>query len=157
MDFKVQNEDVLNDKLKDALAMVEESQRTKVSESLKAESLAMQLNEALAELETAKTKMVRDRLLLSMQDHSAVRTRGSEMGEGRGRRGRGGGEMVPGPHAAAEALGQMSLPRGPSCDCRMLSSLVSAHQTPAAPSPQLGQPKLTSDFAKRMWVSQAKH
>ncbi|XP_070260242.1 forkhead-associated domain-containing protein 1 isoform X7 [Myotis yumanensis] len=58
MDFKVQKEDVLNDKLKDALAMVEESQRTKVSESLKAESLAMKLNEALAELETAKTKMI---------------------------------------------------------------------------------------------------
>uniref|UniRef100_G1PE44 Forkhead associated phosphopeptide binding domain 1 n=1 Tax=Myotis lucifugus TaxID=59463 RepID=G1PE44_MYOLU len=58
MDFKVQQEDVLNDKLKDALAMVEESQRTKVSESLKAESLAMKLNEALAELETAKTKMI---------------------------------------------------------------------------------------------------
>lgn len=80
MDIKVQKEDVLNDKLKDALAMVEESQRTKVSERLRAESLAVKLNEALAELETAKTKMVRDRLLLSMQDHSAVRTRGSEMG-----------------------------------------------------------------------------
>nr|KAF6378095.1 forkhead associated phosphopeptide binding domain 1 [Myotis myotis] len=58
MDIKVQKEDVLNDELKDALAMVEESQRTKVSESLKAESLAVQLNEALAELETAKTKMI---------------------------------------------------------------------------------------------------
>ncbi|EPQ20214.1 Forkhead-associated domain-containing protein 1 [Myotis brandtii] len=58
MDFKVQKEDVLNDQLKDALAMVEESQRTKESESLKAESLAMKLNEALAELETAKTKMI---------------------------------------------------------------------------------------------------
>lgn len=81
MDLKVQKEDVLKDKLNDALAMVEESQRTKVSENLKAESLAMKLNEALAELETAKTKMVRDRLLLWMQDHSAVRMRGSEMGE----------------------------------------------------------------------------
>ncbi|ELK27976.1 Forkhead-associated domain-containing protein 1 [Myotis davidii] len=58
MDIKVQKEDILNDKLKDALAMVEESQRTKVSESLKAESLAVKLNEALAELETAKTKMI---------------------------------------------------------------------------------------------------
>ncbi|KAK1340474.1 hypothetical protein QTO34_019044 [Cnephaeus nilssonii] len=58
MDVKVQKEDVLNNKLNDALAMVEESQRTKASESLKAESLAMKLNEALAELETAKTKMI---------------------------------------------------------------------------------------------------
>lgn len=90
MDIKVQKEDVLNDKLKDALAMVEESQRTKVSERLRAESLAVKLNEALAELETAKTKMVRDRLLLSMQDHSAVRTRGSEMGRA-GAAGAGGG------------------------------------------------------------------
>ncbi|XP_054577194.1 forkhead-associated domain-containing protein 1 isoform X6 [Eptesicus fuscus] len=58
MDVKVQKEDVLNNKLNEALAMVEESQRTKASESLKAESLAMKLNEALAELETAKTKMI---------------------------------------------------------------------------------------------------
>ncbi|CAK6440633.1 unnamed protein product [Pipistrellus nathusii] len=58
MDLKGQKEDVLNNKLKDALALVEESQRTKAAESLKAESLAMKLNEALAELETAKTKMV---------------------------------------------------------------------------------------------------
>nr|KAF6381976.1 forkhead associated phosphopeptide binding domain 1 [Pipistrellus kuhlii] len=58
MDLKAQKEDVLNNKLKDALALVEESQRTKAAESLKAESLAMKLNEALAELETAKTKMI---------------------------------------------------------------------------------------------------
>lgn len=70
MDLKAQKEDVLNNKLKDALALVEESQRTKAAESLKAESLAMKLNEALAELETAKTKMVRGRLLLSAQGHS---------------------------------------------------------------------------------------
>ena len=38
--------------------MVQETQKTKTAESLRAESLAMKLNETLAELETAKTKMV---------------------------------------------------------------------------------------------------
>ncbi|XP_073759421.1 forkhead-associated domain-containing protein 1 isoform X2 [Callorhinus ursinus] len=58
IDLKVQKEDVLNNKLKDALAMVEETQKTKTAESLRAESLTMKLNETLAELETAKTKML---------------------------------------------------------------------------------------------------
>lgn len=54
----MQKEDVLNNKLNDALAMIEEIQKTKRAESLKAESLSMKLNETLAELETARTKMV---------------------------------------------------------------------------------------------------
>lgn len=54
----MQKEDVLNNKLNDALAMIEEIQKTKMAESLKAESLSMKLNETLAELETARTKMV---------------------------------------------------------------------------------------------------
>ncbi|XP_040327454.1 forkhead-associated domain-containing protein 1 [Herpailurus yagouaroundi] len=57
IDLKVQKEDVLNNKLNDALAMIEEIQKTKMAESLKAESLSMKLNETLAELETARTKM----------------------------------------------------------------------------------------------------
>ncbi|XP_036901072.1 forkhead-associated domain-containing protein 1 isoform X3 [Sturnira hondurensis] len=58
IDLKVQKEDVLNNKLNDALAVVEETQKTKVAESLKAESLGMKLSETLTELETARTKMV---------------------------------------------------------------------------------------------------
>ncbi|XP_053754909.1 forkhead-associated domain-containing protein 1 isoform X4 [Panthera pardus] len=58
IDLKVQREDVLNNKLNDALAMIEETQKTKVAESLKAESLTVKLNETLAELETARTKMI---------------------------------------------------------------------------------------------------
>lgn len=77
MDLKVQKEDVLNNKLNDALAMVEETQKTKTAESRKAENLAMKLNETLAELETAKTKTVRGRRsVLWMRDHSAPRIRG---------------------------------------------------------------------------------
>ncbi|XP_037380360.1 forkhead-associated domain-containing protein 1-like, partial [Talpa occidentalis] len=38
--------------------MLEETQKAKMSESLKAEGLALKLKETLAELETAKTKMV---------------------------------------------------------------------------------------------------
>lgn len=59
----MQKEDILNDKLNDALAMVEKTQKTKTAESLKAESLTMKLSETLAELETAKTKMVSQCLL----------------------------------------------------------------------------------------------
>ncbi|XP_029083776.1 forkhead-associated domain-containing protein 1 isoform X3 [Monodon monoceros] len=58
IDLKMQKEDILNDKLNDALAMVEKTQKTKTAESLKAESLTMKLSETLAELETAKTKMI---------------------------------------------------------------------------------------------------
>ena len=54
----MQKEDILNNKLNDALAMLEKAQKTKMAESLKAENLTMKLNETLAELETAKTKMV---------------------------------------------------------------------------------------------------
>ncbi|XP_037002021.2 forkhead-associated domain-containing protein 1 [Artibeus jamaicensis] len=58
IDLKVQKEDVLNNKLNDALAVVEETRKTKAAESLKAESLGMKLSETLTELETARTKMV---------------------------------------------------------------------------------------------------
>ncbi|XP_004679394.1 PREDICTED: forkhead-associated domain-containing protein 1 [Condylura cristata] len=58
IDLKEQKEGVLNNKLKDALAMVEETQKAKMTESLKAEGLTIKLKETLAELETAKTKMV---------------------------------------------------------------------------------------------------
>ncbi|XP_032509664.1 forkhead-associated domain-containing protein 1 isoform X2 [Phocoena sinus] len=58
IDLKMQKEDILNDKLNDALAMVEKTQKTKTAESLKAESLTTKLSETLAELETAKTKMI---------------------------------------------------------------------------------------------------
>ncbi|XP_054397305.1 forkhead-associated domain-containing protein 1 isoform X13 [Pongo abelii] len=69
LELKEQKEDVLNNKLSDALAMVEETQKTKATESLKAESLALKLNETLAELETTKTKMitVEERLILQQK------------------------------------------------------------------------------------------
>lgn len=38
--------------------MAEKAQQTKTAESLKTESLTLKFNETLAELETAKTKMV---------------------------------------------------------------------------------------------------
>ncbi|XP_054293436.1 forkhead-associated domain-containing protein 1 isoform X7 [Pongo pygmaeus] len=69
LELKEQKEEVLNNKLSDALAMVEETQKTKATESLKAESLALKLNETLAELETTKTKMitVEERLILQQK------------------------------------------------------------------------------------------
>ncbi|XP_014639371.1 PREDICTED: forkhead-associated domain-containing protein 1 [Ceratotherium simum simum] len=69
IDLKVQKEDVLSNKLNNALAMVEETQKTKTAESLKAESLTMKLNDTLAELETAKTKMImmEERIQLQQQ------------------------------------------------------------------------------------------
>lgn len=65
----MQKEDILNDKLNDALAMVEKTQKTKTAESLKAESLTTKLSETLAELETAKMKMV-SQCLLGMGEFS---------------------------------------------------------------------------------------
>lgn len=53
-----QKEDILNDKLNDTLAMVEEAERMKTAESRKAETLALKLDETVAELEKTKTKMV---------------------------------------------------------------------------------------------------
>ncbi|XP_036770197.2 forkhead-associated domain-containing protein 1 [Manis pentadactyla] len=58
IDFQAQKEENLNNKLNDALAMVEETQKSKMAESLKAECLTLKLNETVAELETAKTKIV---------------------------------------------------------------------------------------------------
>uniref|UniRef100_A0A2K5E8F8 Forkhead associated phosphopeptide binding domain 1 n=1 Tax=Aotus nancymaae TaxID=37293 RepID=A0A2K5E8F8_AOTNA len=74
MELKEQKQDILNNKLSDALAMVEETQKTKTTESLKAESLALQLNETLAELETAKTKMImmENQLILQQQRVKAL-------------------------------------------------------------------------------------
>uniref|UniRef100_A0A2K6M8U3 Forkhead associated phosphopeptide binding domain 1 n=1 Tax=Rhinopithecus bieti TaxID=61621 RepID=A0A2K6M8U3_RHIBE len=74
LELKEQKEDVLNNKLSDALAMVEETQKTKATESLKAESLALKLNETLAELETTKTKMIlmEERLILQQKTVKAV-------------------------------------------------------------------------------------
>uniref|UniRef100_A0A8I3MDE1 Forkhead associated phosphopeptide binding domain 1 n=2 Tax=Canis lupus familiaris TaxID=9615 RepID=A0A8I3MDE1_CANLF len=75
IDLKGQREDILNKKLNDALAMVQETQKTKTAESLRAESLAMKLNETLAELETAKTKMLvmEERIQLQQQAVKALR------------------------------------------------------------------------------------
>ncbi|XP_070108846.1 forkhead-associated domain-containing protein 1 isoform X11 [Equus caballus] len=74
IDLKEQKEDVLTNKLNNALAVVEETQKTKMAESLKAESLAMKLNEALAELEMAKTKviMMGEQLQLQQQTVKAL-------------------------------------------------------------------------------------
>uniref|UniRef100_A0A0D9S8I8 Forkhead associated phosphopeptide binding domain 1 n=1 Tax=Chlorocebus sabaeus TaxID=60711 RepID=A0A0D9S8I8_CHLSB len=74
LELKEQKEDVLSNKLSDALAMVEETQKTKATESLKAESLALKLNETLAELETTKTKMIlmEERLILQQKTVRAV-------------------------------------------------------------------------------------
>ncbi|CAH7442986.1 forkhead-associated domain-containing protein 1 [Phodopus roborovskii] len=74
IESKGQKEDILNSKLNDALAMVEETQRMKTAESLKAESLALKLNETLAELETTKTKMIilEERLKLQQQSMKAL-------------------------------------------------------------------------------------
>ncbi|KAM4871600.1 forkhead-associated domain-containing protein 1 isoform 2-T2 [Thomomys bottae] len=74
IELKGEKETMLNNKLNDALAMVEETQQTKTAESLKAESLALKLNETLAELETAKTKMIvmEERLRLQQQAMKAL-------------------------------------------------------------------------------------
>uniref|UniRef100_A0A8C0CTK6 Forkhead associated phosphopeptide binding domain 1 n=1 Tax=Balaenoptera musculus TaxID=9771 RepID=A0A8C0CTK6_BALMU len=70
IDLKMQKEDILNNKLNDALAMVEKTQKTKTAESLKAESLTMKLSETLAELETAKTKMIMMEERMQLQQHT---------------------------------------------------------------------------------------
>uniref|UniRef100_A0A8C8ZGA7 Forkhead associated phosphopeptide binding domain 1 n=1 Tax=Prolemur simus TaxID=1328070 RepID=A0A8C8ZGA7_PROSS len=69
IELKGQKEDVLNNKLSDALAVVEETRKTQTADSLRAESLAMQLHETLAELEATKTKMIlmEERMLLHQQ------------------------------------------------------------------------------------------
>uniref|UniRef100_A0A452S0R8 Forkhead associated phosphopeptide binding domain 1 n=1 Tax=Ursus americanus TaxID=9643 RepID=A0A452S0R8_URSAM len=74
IDLKVQKEDILNSKLNDTLAMVEEAQKTKTAESQRAESLTMKLNETLAELETTKTKMLimEERIQLQQQTVKAL-------------------------------------------------------------------------------------
>ncbi|XP_047584210.1 forkhead-associated domain-containing protein 1 isoform X2 [Lutra lutra] len=74
IDLKVQKEGVLNNKLNDALAMVEETQKSKTAESLRAENLSMKLNETLAELETTKAKMLvmEERIQLQQQTVKAL-------------------------------------------------------------------------------------
>lgn len=58
IELKEQREDTLNNKLKDALAMAEDAQQMKATESHRADKLALKLKETLEELETTKTKMV---------------------------------------------------------------------------------------------------
>uniref|UniRef100_A0A2K6FEC0 Forkhead associated phosphopeptide binding domain 1 n=1 Tax=Propithecus coquereli TaxID=379532 RepID=A0A2K6FEC0_PROCO len=74
IELKGQKEDVLNNKLSDALAVVAETRKTQTANSLRAESLAVQLHETLAELETAKTKMIvmEERMLLHQQTVKAL-------------------------------------------------------------------------------------
>ncbi|XP_073089340.1 forkhead-associated domain-containing protein 1 isoform X7 [Manis javanica] len=70
IDFQAQKEENLNNKLHDALAMVEETQKSKMAESLKAERLTLKLNETVAELETAKTKIVTMEEQAQLQRHT---------------------------------------------------------------------------------------
>ncbi|XP_031235215.1 forkhead-associated domain-containing protein 1 isoform X2 [Mastomys coucha] len=74
IELKGQKEDVLNNKLKDALAMAEDAQQMKTTESHRAETLALKLKETLAELETTKKKMIisDDRLKLQQQSMKAL-------------------------------------------------------------------------------------
>ncbi|XP_076966090.1 forkhead-associated domain-containing protein 1 [Callospermophilus lateralis] len=86
IELKGQKENSLNNKLSDALAMVEEIQQIKTAESLRAESLSLKLNESLAELETAKTKliMMEEQIILqqltvkSLQDQRETQKHGFE-------------------------------------------------------------------------------
>ncbi|XP_071473470.1 forkhead-associated domain-containing protein 1 [Marmota flaviventris] len=86
IELKGQKETSLNNKLSDALAMVEEIQQIKTAESLRAESLSLKLNESLAELETAKTKliMMEEQIILqqltvkSLQDQRETQKHGFE-------------------------------------------------------------------------------
>ncbi|XP_064350111.1 forkhead-associated domain-containing protein 1 isoform X3 [Camelus dromedarius] len=70
IDLKVQKEDMLNNKLNDALAMVEKTQKTKAAETIKVETLTVKLNETLAELETAKTKVIMMEERMQLQQHT---------------------------------------------------------------------------------------
>ncbi|XP_052572008.1 forkhead-associated domain-containing protein 1 isoform X2 [Peromyscus californicus insignis] len=74
IELKGQKEDILNTKLNDALAVLGEAQQMKTAENLKAQNLALKLNETLAELETTKTKMImmEDRLRLQQQSMKAL-------------------------------------------------------------------------------------
>ncbi|EGV96880.1 Forkhead-associated domain-containing protein 1 [Cricetulus griseus] len=69
IDSKGQKEDILNNKLNTALAMVEEAQQMKTAESLKAENLSLKLNETVGELKMTKIKMttLEERLRLQQQ------------------------------------------------------------------------------------------
>ncbi|KAM4806825.1 forkhead-associated domain-containing protein 1 [Urocitellus parryii] len=86
IELKGQKENSLNNKLSDALAVVEEIQQIKTAESLRAESLSLKLNESLAELETAKTKliMMEEQIILqqltvkSLQDQRETQKHGFE-------------------------------------------------------------------------------
>nr|XP_040143882.1 forkhead-associated domain-containing protein 1 isoform X2 [Ictidomys tridecemlineatus] len=86
IELKGQKENSLNNKLSDALAMVEEIQQIKTAEGLRAESLSLKLNESLAELETAKTKliMMEEQIILqqltvkSLQDQRETQKHGFE-------------------------------------------------------------------------------
>ncbi|KAL1776333.1 forkhead-associated domain-containing protein 1 [Sigmodon hispidus] len=70
IELKGQKENILNNKLNDTLAKVEEAQRMRTAETAKAENLALKLNETLAELETTKTKMMMMEQRLKLQQQS---------------------------------------------------------------------------------------
>ncbi|CAO2589853.1 Forkhead-associated domain-containing protein 1 [Lemmus lemmus] len=74
IESKGQKEDILNNKLNDALAMAEEAQQMKTAESHKAETLALKLDETVAELEKTKTNMImmEERLRLQQQSMQAL-------------------------------------------------------------------------------------
>lgn len=74
IELKGQKEDILNNKLKDALLMVEDAQQMRTAESARAEKLSLKLKETLAELEITKTKMIMadDRLKLQQQSMKAL-------------------------------------------------------------------------------------
>ncbi|XP_052033931.1 forkhead-associated domain-containing protein 1 [Apodemus sylvaticus] len=74
IELKGQKEDILNNKLKDALAMAEDAQQMKTAETHRAEKLALKLKDTLTELETTKTKMIltEDRLNLQQQSMKAL-------------------------------------------------------------------------------------
>ncbi|XP_076789918.1 forkhead-associated domain-containing protein 1 isoform X3 [Arvicanthis niloticus] len=74
IELKGQREDTLNSKLKGALAMAEDAQQMKATESQRADKLAQKLKETLEELETTKTKMIMadNRLQLQQQSMKAL-------------------------------------------------------------------------------------
>ncbi|XP_038966569.1 forkhead-associated domain-containing protein 1 isoform X8 [Rattus norvegicus] len=74
IELKGQKEDILNNKLKDALLLVEDAQQMRTAESTRAEKLSLKLKETLAELEITKAKMImaEDRLKLQQQSMKAL-------------------------------------------------------------------------------------
>ncbi|XP_054995421.1 forkhead-associated domain-containing protein 1 [Sorex araneus] len=84
IDLKEQKEDILNNKLSDTLALIEELKRAKKAESLRADNLAKKLNETLAELETSKTQLTttEERMQLQQQTLRALQEQQEEQKQG---------------------------------------------------------------------------